>query len=209
MKDNKNLTVSNSILAGALIIGLSIFFGLRPSLEERGEEAGEQLAAAGSEELTITEFSDFQCPYCQMFWQNAYQEIKAKYVDTGKIKFIYRHYPLPNHPDAFKAAEASECARDQGKFWEYHDTLFSKLASDGSGLDVPSLKSYAKDLGLDSEAFNSCLDGGEKTSLVLEDSLAGQKAGVDGTPTFFIGDEKVIGAQPASVFEVVIDKLLK
>lgn len=225
-KDSNKFSVSTSILVGAVIIALSIFFTSDISSSgSRTEAENNQAAAAanaasfnlqaregapeiGSGQVVITEFSDFQCPYCQMFWQNAYKQIKAEYIDTGKVKLIFRHYPLPNHPDAGKAAEAAECANDQGKFWEYHDKIFMSIKPDGSGLSLANLKSYAAELNLDISSFNSCLDGGEKAVLVQADSTAGQDAGVGGTPTFFINGEAVVGAQSFATFKIVIDKLL-
>lgn len=108
------------------------------------------------------------------------------------------------HPNAQKAAEASECADDQGKFWEYHDLLFANQ----SALDVASLKSYAAQLGLDTATFDQCLDGGEKTAEWQKDEEDGTSYGVTGTPAFFINGVQVIGAQPFSVFQQAIDAAL-
>ncbi|MEW6062831.1 MAG: DsbA family protein [Nanoarchaeota archaeon] len=151
--------------------------------------------------VTIVEFSDFQCPYCG----RAELTLKQLKQDYGsKIEIIYKHFPLNFHQYAQKAAEASECARDQGRFWEYHDLLFGNQ----DALDLASLKKYAKDLGLDTGKFNSCLDNGGKASVVKNDFNEGIARGVDGTPTFFIGNEALVGAQPYSAFKQIIDKEL-
>lgn len=151
-------------------------------------------------EITIIEFSDFECPFCTRA-QGTVDQILDNY--DGKVKLVYGHLPLSFHPNAQKAAEASECAADQGKFWEYHDVLF-----EGNGLDVSSLKRYADDLGLDTDRFDSCLDDGEKEALVMAHLSEAQKSGASGTPTFLINDRKVVGAQPYAVFEAEIESIL-
>jgi len=164
----------------------------------------------GSGKLEIVEFSDFQCPFCQRFFNEAYKEIKSKYIDTGKAKLVFRHFPLSSfHVNAQKAAEAAECANKQNKFPEYHDVLFEKGQADGTGLAVFDLKQYAKDLGLNTAKFNSCLDNGETADIVKKDIEDGGKAGVTGTPTIFINGEKIVGAQPYSNFEQKIEAALK
>jgi protein-disulfide isomerase len=118
---------------------------------------------------------------------------------------VYRDFPLNSiHPFAQKAAEATECADDQGKFWEYHDLVFENQTA----IDVDSLKSYAAELGLDTATFDDCLDEGKQSSEVEKDSEDAQAAGVTGTPAFFINGEFVSGAQPFSVFQQVIDAAL-
>jgi protein-disulfide isomerase len=149
--------------------------------------------------VEIIEFSDYQCPYCERAYPTV-QQILRTYGD--KVKFIYRDFPLSSlHPYAQKAAEAAECAGEQGKYWEMHDKLFENQGA----LDVPSLKQYAADLGLDTAAFNSCLDNGDMASEVQNDFNDGQAAGVSGTPTFFINGKMLVGAQPFDAFKAVID----
>jgi len=150
--------------------------------------------------VTIVEFSDFQCPYCVRA-EATVKEVLAAYGD--KVRLVYRDYPLPNHAQAPKAAEAAHCAADQGKYWEMHERLFST-----GRLQVPELKQHAKDLGLDAAKFDACLDGGEKAKLVEENKKAGEEAGVSGTPAFFINGRLLSGAQPLSEFKRLIDKEL-
>ncbi|MCX6731845.1 MAG: DsbA family protein [Candidatus Parcubacteria bacterium] len=160
--------------------------------------------------VTVIEFSDIQCPFCENFASGAFKEIKNKYIDTGKILFIFRHFPLTSlHQNAQKAAEAAECANKQGKFFQYHDLLFSKGGANGTGLDIVSLKQYAKDLGLNQAQFNNCLDSGAAASAVTKDISDATSAGVSGTPTLFVNAEKIVGAQPFSVFEQAIEEALK
>ena len=153
-------------------------------------------------ELTIVEFSDFQCPFCSRAAPTV-KQIIDEYGD--KVKLVYNHFPLTSiHPHAQKAAEASECAHDQGMFWEYHDVLFAN----NQFLDTDSLKKYASDLGLDTEQFNECLDSGEKSDEVKQDLQAASNAGGQGTPYFIVGDVPLSGAQPYANFKQVIDAQL-
>jgi len=155
--------------------------------------------------VTIVEFSDFQCPFCQRFYQQTMPSIEENYVKTGKVKIVFRDFPLSFHQNAQKAAEAAECADDQGKFWEYHDMLFEKGKGDGTGLAVADLKSYAQTLGLNTATFNNCLDSGKYTSEVQKDQADGTSYGVRGTPAFFVNGQLISGAQPYANFQQVID----
>ncbi len=159
--------------------------------------------------VTIIEFSDFQCPFCGRFYTQTELQLKKDYVDTGKVLFVYRDFPLSSiHPNAQKAAEASECADEQGKFWEYHDLLFTKQDPWADTDGITAFKQYAKDLGLNTGQFNSCLDTGKYASEVDKDFQDGSNAGVSGTPSFFINGQQVVGAQPYSVFKQMIDSEL-
>jgi len=154
--------------------------------------------------VTIIEFSDFQCPFCGRFYQQTLPQIEKDYIDTGKVKLVYRHLPLSFHEQAQKAAEASECANDQGKFWEYHDMIFENQAA----LSDAIFSQWAQQLGLDVNTFNDCLDSGKYTSKVNRDNSDAQKYGASGTPTFFINGQKVVGAQPFPAFQAAIDAQL-
>ena len=151
--------------------------------------------------LTIVEFSDYQCPYCKSFFDDTLPEIKKKYIDTGKVKLVYRDFPLDFHPNAQKAAEAAECAGEQNKYFQMHDKLFENQVA----LDTDDLKKYAKDIGLNTAQFNTCLDTGKMASEVESDYQEGVNYGVSGTPAFFINGKLIEGAQPFSVFKQAID----
>jgi len=154
--------------------------------------------------VTIIEFSDFQCPFCGRFFEQTLPLIEENYIRTGKVRLVFRDFPLSFNQYAQKAAEASECADEQGKFWEYHAKLFENQ----NALDIDSLKQYARDLGLDITRFNECLDSGKMTQEVQKDFNDGLQYGVGGTPTFFINGIKLIGAQPYSAFERLIEQEL-
>jgi len=151
--------------------------------------------------VTIVEFSDYECPFCGRFWSETLPKIKEQYIRTGKVKLVYRDFPLPIHSNAQKAAEAAECADDQGQFWVYHDKLFENQRA----LGMANLKGYAKDLGLDTEAFDDCLDSGKHADEVKADLEDGADGGVSGTPAFFINGVPVSGAQPFEEFQRIID----
>jgi protein-disulfide isomerase len=154
--------------------------------------------------VTVVEFTDYQCPFCERFFKDTYRPLLKAY--KGKIRFVVRNFPIAQlHPLAEKAAEAAECANDQGKFWEYHDVLFTKQDK----LDVESLKQNASDLHLDSERFDKCLDNGDKADVVQADLNDGTRYGVTGTPTFFVNGERLTGAQPLEAFRASIDAKLK
>lgn len=163
--------------------------------------------------VTIVEFSDLQCPFCKSFVDETFPELKEKYIDTGKVKLTFRHYPLNSiHPNAQKAGEASECANEQGKFWEYHDKLFATQDTWSPYAEtelITAFVSYAGDLSLDTAQFQSCLETDKYKQAVVDDTNAGNKAQVDGTPAFFINGYRVTGAQPFSSFETIIEEQLK
>lgn len=151
--------------------------------------------------VTIVEFSDFECPFCGKHFLIAHPQIVENYVNTGKVKIVYRDFPLDFHKNAQKAAEAAECADEQGKFWEMHDKLFLNQDS----LSIENFKQWAKDIELDPEQFNACFDSGKYIEEIQNDIKDGTKYGVSGTPSFFINGRLLKGTQPYEVFEKTIE----
>jgi protein-disulfide isomerase len=149
--------------------------------------------------VTIIEFSDFQCPFCKT--ANAtVKQILDKY--PGKVRLVFRDYPLVSlHPQAPKAHEAARCAAEQGKFWEYHDILFDRSPR----MAPADLKQYAQELKLDPAAFAQCLDSGKYTAEVDKDVQEGSGLGITGTPSFFVNGRQLVGAQPMTAFQKLID----
>ena len=152
--------------------------------------------------VTIVAFSDFQCPFCSRVNPTIEQVMKTY---EGKVKFVFRDYPLPFHKEAPKAAEAAHCAGEQGKFWEMHDQLFANQGK----LQVADLKAHAAAIQLDQARFDECLDSGRMAEKVAENMKAGEKAGVEGTPAFFVNGVPLSGALPFEEFQKVIDKELQ
>ena len=159
--------------------------------------------------VTIIEFADFQCPYCGRFFAETKPQIDEQYMQSGKVRFGYFHFAFLG-PESNWAAEATECAADQNKFWEYHDRLYSSQSGENQGaFSKNNLKKFADELGLDTSAFNECLDTGKYTQLIQEESNMASSIGVRSTPTFLINGRPVVGAQPFETFEQTIDSLLR
>jgi protein-disulfide isomerase len=197
-----------------LSFGLFFFFaGSAPAQPVTADEIIARLAQDGYSRggsqapLTLIEFSDFRCSFCRKFWQDTLPTIDKKYIKTGKLRFIYRHLAILGAP-SMAAAQAAECAGAQGKFWEYHDKLFSRAGSPMAFSDA-SLKSYAKELKLKSGDFNQCLDSGKFRSKVEGESGVAAYLGIRGTPAFLINGQLLVGAQPFEVFESVFERELK
>ncbi|HEV2855339.1 MAG TPA: thioredoxin domain-containing protein [Thermoanaerobaculia bacterium] len=152
--------------------------------------------------VTIVEFSDFQCPFCSRLTPTI-KQVEEKYGD--KVRVVFRQYPLPFHQNAQKAAEASLCAADQGKFWEMHDAMFANQQA----LEVDKLKAKAAELGLNAEQFNQCLDSGKHAATIQADMKDGSAVGVNGTPALFINGRFLSGAQPLEAITPIIDDELR
>ncbi len=148
--------------------------------------------------VTIIEFSDFQCPFCSRV-NPSIDQAKATFGD--KVRFVFRQFPLNIHPQAPKAAEASLCANEQGKFWEMHDALFANQQK----LSVPDLKATALTIGVDAAKFDACLDSGKMAEIVARDMADGQTAGVSGTPALFVNGRFINGAVPYEELAKVIN----
>jgi len=164
--------------------------------------------------VALIEYSDFQCPFCARFAQDTLPALDQKYLQSGKVQFLFQHVPLGTHRFAKRAAEGSECANRQGRFWEMHDVLFAQQKQ----LDEALLLETAKRIGLNAEIFAYCLDG-EAAPLVSEQATVARQLGISGTPTFFVGTvlpdgrikvaERLSGAQPLQRFEKALDALLE
>ncbi|RMD58813.1 DsbA family protein [Candidatus Parcubacteria bacterium] len=153
--------------------------------------------------ITLVEYSDIQCPFCKRF-HNTLKELLKRY--PNKIRWVYRHFPLDSlHPYARKAAQASECAGEQGKFWEYLDYLFDNQSS----INEEFLSQAAKQIGLNTDKFIACLQGGKYIQKVTSDQLEGQKSGVRGTPGSVINGKFYRGALPVNQLSLIIEQELK
>ncbi|MBI2846360.1 MAG: DsbA family protein [Chloroflexi bacterium] len=155
--------------------------------------------------VTIEEFSDFQCPFCAQFARTTSPQIEEVYINTGKVRFVYRHFAFIGE-ESILAAMASECANEQGAFWPYHDKIFASQSGENKGaFSKANLKRFAKDMGLDTNSFNQCLDSGKYAQKVADDLSAGSRLGVDTTPTFVVNGKIVKGALPFSQFQPIIE----
>lgn len=166
--------------------------------------------------LVLMEFSDYQCPFCARHFHETLPQIEREYIKTGKVKYVLRDFPLESiHRDAFKAAEAARCAGEQRKYWEMHDRLFQNQNQLGAA-DLPK---HTQAIGLDMILFQQCLNSGRQAEKIRKDMEDGQKAGVQGTPTFFLGVQDsdgqtikvlrmIVGAQPYAQFKEAIEGAL-
>lgn len=164
--------------------------------------------------LVLIEFSDYQCPFCSRHVRETVSQITKEYVDTGKIRYFFLDFPLGFHKLAFKAAEAADCAGEQGKFWQMHDRLFENQKA----LGQEDLLKHAEAIEVDMPKFKECLDSGKYSDEIKKDMAEGQRAGITGTPTSLLGwvepdgkvkaVKKIVGAQPYASFKTAIDDLL-
>lgn len=160
--------------------------------------------------VTVVEFSDYQCPFCQRFFQDTKPLIDQAYIETGKVRFVYKDLPIDSiHAQARAAAEAAECAGEQDAYWPMHDRIFQNKEEWAENPEAEIVfKRFGLDLGLDMVRFETCVDEGDYAAEVQADLEEGQRAGVTGTPTFFINGRMVEGAQPFSVFQQIIESEL-
>lgn len=154
--------------------------------------------------VTLIEYSDYECPFCLRHESSIAQALKDFPND---VRVVYRNFPLSFHPQAQKAAEAAECAGKQGKYWEMHDEIFN--ANSAGTMSVDKWKEVAKNLKLDTNKFNKCLDSGETAAKIAQDENEGASAGVTGTPGTFVNGELVEGAVPYATLKQVIEKKIK
>lgn len=198
----RNLTILAVVVVALIISFILIAPSIRNSLAPVGDivipEFSEVLnpdrnsMGETNAPVTVVEFSDFQCPACKNFHENIEPTLVEEYVNTGKVKFTYRSMGDWLGPESFSAAEAGYCAADQGKFWEYHQTLFANQGLEGRGSFANKrLVAMAEELGLDMDAFNSCIDGNQSQAEVNQDRADGQTAGVTGTPSFLVNGKLV------------------
>ena len=176
--------------------------------------ASEPFKGNGTAKVALIEFSDYQCPFCSRYSRDTLPQIASDYVDTGKIKYVFRDLPLSFHKQAFKAAEAAHCAGAQDKFWEMHDLLFQNQTA----LAPEQLVAHGKTLGLNETAFQECLDTGKFAADINKDIADAGAAGITGTPAFLLGViqpdgrvkvvKKLSGAKPFAEFKAAIDSAL-
>lgn len=172
--------------------------------------------------VTVVVYDDFECPFCGAFegtnagiinrlkqqnpkWEPVMPNLVKDYIDTGKVKLVYRHFPLSFHQNAMPASEASECAGAQRKFWEMHNKIF---AINGQELSLEIFKQLARDLKLDMDKYNACMDNHQMQDRVTNDMQSGQVLGVEGTPAAFINEQGISGAVPYSDFKSVVEEEL-
>ena len=209
------------LLAIPVIIGMisGIFLAFYPESETESNlltstkliEGGSPIMGNSNAPITILEWGDYQCTFCYKFHQNTLDAINEDFIKTGKVKLIFKDFPL-NGPDSLLAAEASYCAQDQEKYWQYHDELYSNWGGERTGwITRESLDEFGNAVNLNLDEFNTCLDEHKYQSKVISLNEFGKEVGIDATPSFLVfNDEKIIkirGNQPLEVFLKTFDKL--
>ncbi|MBI2056104.1 MAG: DsbA family protein [Candidatus Sungbacteria bacterium] len=226
---NSNNTPSPFLIPGAIVVSGVLIAGAIIYTNSFGAPAGgNNLAGAGTapiikEDLsdndpmlgspeapvTVVEFADFQCPFCGKFFKTVMPQLTEKYIKTGKVKFVYRDFAFLGEESEFSAS-AAECAKEQGKYWEYHDYLFGHQNGENQGaFDKKNLKQFARALGLNGGQFDTCLNSDKYLEEVRSDTEAGRAVGVSGTPTTFVNGKAIVGAVPFAQFEAAIAEALK
>lgn len=162
--------------------------------------------------VTFIEYGDYQCPFCARFFTQVEEPLREEYIKTGKVRMVFRNFQFLG-PESEAAGEAAECAKDQGKFWAYHDALYTVESKDGAenngNLNRSLFVKIAGDLGMDTASFISCIDGKKYADQVAKDTSDARSLGVNSTPTSFINGRKIVGALPYSQFKAAIDEALK
>lgn len=221
---SQSYAVPFAIVVAGLAISAAIYFGdgnkgavaaQAPRADFAPITADDHILGNPNSKVVVVEYSDTECPFCKSFHPTM-QRIISEYGDSGKVAWVYRHYPLPFHTKAPKEAEATECAGKLGgnvKFWEYTNKVF-ETTTGNDRLDPAELPKIAKAIGLDETAFNACLASGEMKARVDRDLASGEKAGVRGTPhSLILVNKKIVdtidGAQPYEAVKATIDGLLK
>lgn len=215
------LIVSGSILYGRLGAGQALVAGDQaPAAQQAGLPAGQagkvdvNIANApvlgnADAPVTVVEFGDFQCPFCERYFKNNEPAMISEYVDTGKVKFVWKDYAFLGQESTW-SAQAARCAGDQGKFWQYHNYLYNHQGSENSGaFSTANLKKFAVAVGLNTGNFNTCLDSGKYASAVSDSTKYGSSIGVSGTPATFVNGTLIVGAVPYANIKSVIESALK
>jgi protein-disulfide isomerase len=240
--EKKDRFLPITILVAAAIIGGSIVFSTLYKAPSTGsgqggtggtvQQQGTQPAAAAGDALklgsrdailgsanapvTIVEYGDYQCPFCTKFFSDTEPQIVKNYVNSGKVKLVFRDFPFLG-VESTAAANAAQCANDQGKLWAYHDALYSAKIGDeqkGGGendgfFNRALFLKLAQQVGLNVSTFTGCVDGNKDANLVAQEKTTAAAAGVNSTPMFFVNGQQILGAQPYSQFQTVIDSALK
>ena len=204
---------------GAAAVGVVVLIVLASTLGQGEDEVPSGLAdlpprlapvegnVLGSPDapVTIVAYSDFQCPFCARAALDIVPQIEEDYLATGKAKLVFKHFAFEGE-ESIRAAQAAECAAEQNAFWHYHDMLF--LNQSRVAFTAENLKAFARELSLDTASFNVCLDSEKHAEKVAADKTEGQRRGVSGTPTFYVGQTQIVGAKPYDTFRVAIEEQL-
>jgi len=192
------------LVAGIVLLQMQ---AARKPVEVSGRTGEGTAWGAQGARVVVTDYSDFGCVHCRNFALGAGRQLRQDYESTGNVRFEYKHFII-SPPDTANAANAAECAADQGRFWDYHDLLFSQQGVAQNPFAKAALKQYASRLGLDTARFISCVDGDEHMEKVYKYSTDGRNAGVECTPTFFVDGQKLVGEVNYTDFKAAVEVAL-
>lgn len=214
----------NKILIWVIPVAIGVLSGsiMALSINDDAQNLGDKITAKTltqngspilgnpSAPITLLEWGDYQCTFCFRFHDSSLKSITKEYIESGKVKLVFKDFPL-NGPDSVRAAEASYCAGDQGKYWQYHDELYKNWGGERTGwITENSLRNFAKNIGLDLDQFNKCLEDKKYFEKIINLEREGREMGVDATPSFYVfNDKKIVkitGNQPLEVFKKVLDE---
>jgi protein-disulfide isomerase len=183
-----------------------------------GDDGGDSAAAAQvpspslgdrTAQVVIHEYGDYQCPFCGVFARNIKPELQERFIDTGQVRLVWHDFAWHGR-ESLTSANAARCAGDQGRFWDFHDVLFSNFSGENNGtFSNENLKRFGDAMGLESEAFHRCVDDDDYGDAVAADMRRVRGLGLNGTPSFTVGDQRIVGAQPIEVFEAAIRRELR
>lgn len=195
-----------------LIFSLYTFSYASSAIAVEADMGNDPVMGSGDAPLTLIEFSDYQCPFCARFAEDQMVRLKRDFIDTGKVKFVYRDFPLPSHQNAMIAAQAAHCADDQGKYWEMNEALFANQR------DLANINVIAAKVGLNILDLNSCINAEKYTKDIRYSLSEGREIGVSGTPSFVLGKSAfngvikgdiIVGAEPYEILKERIESMLK
>lgn len=214
---NRRLGWAAVLIAGAAVLAAVVAANVGGSAPTTTLTAEDRVLGDVSAPVTIVEYGDFKCPFCARFFIETEPLLRREYIDTGKVRLVWRDFPNIDAESSL-TAEAGRCAQAQGRFWEFHDALYTFIWDTyyGRGINVEGRPAYqdqlhglAAEAGVDADQLQRCLDAGTYRDDVAQDRQRGQEQGVRGTPTFFVGGQRVVGAQPFEVFAQLIDRELE
>ncbi len=194
-------------VAALAVIGI-LYTGATSSPAQSAVTEQRPVLGQANAPVVIREYADFQCPSCRAFFNSIEPQIRAAYIDTGKVRLEWHDFAWIG-AESRDAANAARCAGDAGQFWPYHDLLYQNQGGENIGaFSKDRLKAFGGRLGLDAAVFNACVDGGRHAGAVQSDFASVSAQGFNGTPTFIIGTRRIVGAQPFAVFQAAIDAAL-
>jgi len=196
------------IVAAVVALALIVLMGLPAAATNTAKAVGNSLGDPNAP-VTVEVYADFQCPVCGQFDRGTLKQIEDKYVNSGKVRIVFNHFAFIGD-ESTRAAEASECANVQGKFWQYADTVFNNQAGENQGaFNDANLEKFAQQVGLDMTQYKTCMDNNTYLGKIQMSSQAAQQRGVDSTPTLFINGKKAVGAISLAQFESIAGQLLR